>query len=166
MSSLSERLINLREKAGLSPGKAAEKLEIAEEVLKCWESGDTEPDTETVFKMAKLYCTTADMILFGGDGREASMTMFPKNAVPEFSPFADPKVLIGALTAFVGIGGILIMIMRAIGEGYDSFSDMTDYCGPSLCIFAGIAAAGILFAVITALVRRKKHLKNKNNDRL
>ncbi len=163
MTALSERLKKYREEKGLSPDEAAEKLGISAEMLSAWERGDNEPDTATVFRMAELYSGSADMILFGGEGRNASRTMFPKEAEPRFSAFADWKVLVGALAAFCGIGGILLMIMRAIGEGYDTFEGMMGFCGTSLIIFAAVFLAGLIMAGVTALCRRHAH--NKKNNR-
>ncbi len=163
MSTLSERLIKYREKCSLTKDEAAQKLGIAPEMLLRWEAGECEPDTATVFRMAELYGESADMILFGGEGRDASRTMFPKEAVPQFSPFADWRVLTGALMMFCGVGGTLLMIMRAIGEGYDTFGGMLEYCGKSLLVFAAVFIIGLLLAAVTAAVRYKKN--KKKNDR-
>ena len=162
MSTVAERIKEYRENKGLSLSQAAERLEISPDVLEGWEKGDCEPDTPTVFRMAELYGKSADMILFGGEGRDASRTMFPKDAKPQFSAFADWKVLTGALMMFTGVGGVLLMIMRAIGEGYDTVGGMIEYCGKSLLVFAAVFAAGFVFAAVSALVRYRKHKKNNN----
>lgn len=159
MSAISERIKNLREKSSLTAEDAAGKLGVSPELYFQWENGEGEPDTDTVFKMAKLFETSADMILFGGEGRDAPLTMFPKSADPRFSPFASPAVLIGALMMFCGLGGALLLIMRAIGIGIERFTDMISFGGVSLMIFAAIFLAGLILAVISAAVRAHRHKK-------
>ena len=159
MSTISERIKEYREKASLSPGDAAEKLGVSPELYAQWENGECEPDTDTVFRMAELFKKSADMILFGSEGRDAPLTMFPKSADPRFSPFASPAVLIGALMMFCGVGGALLLIMREIRIGVETFGDLISYGGTSLIIFAALFLAGLLLAVISAAVRYKKHKK-------
>lgn len=159
MSAISERIKNLREKASLTAEDAAGKLGVTPEIYGQWENGESEPDTDTVFKMAKLYNTSADMILFGGEGRDAPLTMFPKSADPRFSPLASPAVLIGALMMFTGVGGALLLIMREIRVGVETFADMMNYGGVSLMIFAALFLAGLILAVVSAAVRAHRHKK-------
>lgn len=160
VKTIGERLKFYRETKNLTLDAVSEKLDISKELLEGWEKGTDEPDTPTVFRLGKIYGVSADMILFGGEGRAASQTMFPKSVEPQFSAFADWRVLTGALMVFCGIGGILLMIMRAIGEGYKAVGDMIAYCGTSLAVFAGLSLAGAFLALVTAAIRYKKHKKN------
>lgn len=164
MTATAQRIKDLREKKGLSASAAAKKLDISEKLLADWESGRSEPDTPTVLRMAKLYGESPEMILYGADGRSAPKTMFPKSATPAFSPFASWAVLVGGLLMFVGLGGSLLMIMRAVAEGVDTVLALLDFCGISLAIFAAIFVFGLILAGVTAYIRFRKHKKNNNNN--
>lgn len=57
------RIIEARKENKLSQREVAEKLKISKSTIASYESGRTEPDLETLGKLAKLYCHTTDYFL-------------------------------------------------------------------------------------------------------
>lgn len=57
------RIIEARKENQLTQREAAEKLKISKSTIASYETGRTEPDIETLGKMAKLYCHTVDYFL-------------------------------------------------------------------------------------------------------
>ena len=59
----SERARQLRKEAGLSQTQLAQKLEITQRKLSYLESGQSEPDMETLCRMADFFDVTTDSLL-------------------------------------------------------------------------------------------------------
>ncbi len=59
----SERARQLRKEAGLSQTQLAQKLEITQRKLSYLESGQSEPDMETLCRMADFFDVTTDYLL-------------------------------------------------------------------------------------------------------
>ena len=58
-----EKLVELREKAGLSQTAVAEKLQCTPAAVSQYESGKREPNFETLIKLADIYgCTVNDFV--------------------------------------------------------------------------------------------------------
>ena len=57
------RLIEARKENKLSQREAAKKLEISKSTIASYETGRTEPDLETLGKIAKLYYHSVDYFL-------------------------------------------------------------------------------------------------------
>ena len=57
------RIIEARKENNLSQRQVAEKLKISKSTIASYETGRTEPDLETLGKIAKLYCHTVDYFL-------------------------------------------------------------------------------------------------------
>lgn len=58
-----EKLIEQREKAGLSQTTVAEKLKCTSAAISQYESGKREPGFETLVKLAEIYgCTVNDFV--------------------------------------------------------------------------------------------------------
>lgn len=62
---LSERLRQLRKRAGLSQEQLAEALDISRQAVSKWESGTTSPDIHNIIQLGKLYGVSTDSILLG-----------------------------------------------------------------------------------------------------
>ena len=57
------RIIEARKENLLTQRQAAEKLKISHGTIASYETGRTEPDLETLGKLAKLYCHSVDYFL-------------------------------------------------------------------------------------------------------
>lgn len=60
---LSERIRELREKAGYSQAQLAKKLDVTRSSVNAWEMGLSAPTTPYVVAMAKLFHVSADYLL-------------------------------------------------------------------------------------------------------
>lgn len=67
MSRLSEMLIHLRKREGLSQQELADKLGLTRSAIGMYETGKREPDLETLERLADFY--TVDMNTLTGTGR-------------------------------------------------------------------------------------------------
>ena len=57
------RLKDLREEAGMTQKELAEKIGNVQRNISNWESGNTQPDLETVVKLAEVFGVTTDELL-------------------------------------------------------------------------------------------------------
>lgn len=64
---ISERLQELRKKAGYSQEQVAEMLGLSRQAISKWESGQGKPDIENIIKITEIYHVSADYILLGAE---------------------------------------------------------------------------------------------------
>lgn len=60
---LGERIKTCRNSAGLSQEKVAELVGVSRQAVTKWESNQTAPSTENLFKLAEIFGTTVDLLL-------------------------------------------------------------------------------------------------------
>lgn len=60
---LGERIKECRKKAGLSQEKVAELVGISRQAVTKWETNQSAPSTENLFKLAEIFGTTVDMLM-------------------------------------------------------------------------------------------------------
>lgn len=60
---LSEKILSLRKKMGLSQEELAEKLNVSRQAVSRWEVGSAQPDASNVLQLSKLFGVTADYLL-------------------------------------------------------------------------------------------------------
>ena len=65
MSTLSERIKELRKKAGLTQSELADKLGLSDKAISKWEVGETNPDITMLPNLASLFGVTIDYLLTG-----------------------------------------------------------------------------------------------------
>ncbi len=68
---LSERLRELRKKAGYSQETLAEMLDVSRQAVSKWESSQGKPDVDNVIKLTEIYQVSADYILLGKENTPA-----------------------------------------------------------------------------------------------
>lgn len=161
---MGDRLKAIRENKKLTLSEVSEKLGITEEELERYEAGE-KPDVELLLKISELYEVSATELEWGRDAKTSVTTMFPNNADPSPSLLADWKVLVGALLMLLGVGGTMLFVMKAIGEGFDTFSALIDYGGASLVIFAAIFLAGLALCIIVSIIKNNKKSGHKNGKK-
>ena len=71
---LGERIKTCRQKAGMSQEKVAEFVGVSRQAVTKWESNQSAPNTENLFKLAEIFGTTVDVLL------EAEQEMKPSSA--------------------------------------------------------------------------------------
>ena len=60
---LGERIKTCRQKVGMSQEKVAELVGVSRQAVTKWESNQSAPNTENLFKLAEIFVTTVDMLL-------------------------------------------------------------------------------------------------------
>ena len=75
---LREKLIVLRDRAGLSQMELADRLGVSRQAVSRWESGDTTPSVDKLKTLAKIYGVSLDWLL--GDTADREL---PEAAKPE-----------------------------------------------------------------------------------
>lgn len=60
---LSDKILALRKRMGLSQEELAEKLNVSRQAVSRWEVGSAQPDASNVLQLSKLFGVTADYLL-------------------------------------------------------------------------------------------------------
>lgn len=169
MTTVGERIKELREKKGLSHEKLAKKLKVDAQTLIAWENGEAQPDNKAARDLAIFLSSTAEYIQFGRDTYMQLKTMFPNKTEPEKVALSSILFMIAAMLAFVGAAGIILLLvvnassMDAQGlSGYWAYFEDRGFI-PSVIAFLAFIFAGALVAV-AGLLRRKKDKKGKKNN--
>lgn len=163
MSSITKRLKEAIAKSSLSYSEIEEKLELPEGTVEKWCLGREEPDTETVKRLSPLLGVSADHILFGVQRIGEMKAMFPNDAVPAPTPVSNWRFLAGAVMVFIGVVGILMMVMRYAPTGF-SFWELFEISAPSFITFGLIAIIGAVLCVVTC-IKDLRVPKKKKKDR-
>ncbi len=71
---LGERIKNQRTRVGLSQERVAELVGVSRQSVTKWESGQSAPSTENLFKLAEIFGTTVDMLLDIPDEKNSKST--------------------------------------------------------------------------------------------
>ena len=72
--SLGERIKEQRKKSGLSQERVAELVGVSRQSVTKWESGQSAPSTENLFKLAEIFGTPVDMLLDIPDEKNSQST--------------------------------------------------------------------------------------------
>ncbi len=64
---LHERIKEQRKQSGLSQEKVAELVGVSRQAVTKWETGESRPSTENLFKLAEIFGTTVDLLLVSED---------------------------------------------------------------------------------------------------
>lgn len=80
---LSNRIKELRKQLGMTQKELAHKLSVSQQAVGGWETGRTEPNTETISKLAALFNVTSDYLI-GKDGTPKWATKEDTTDLKEF----------------------------------------------------------------------------------
>ncbi len=70
---LGERIKECRQQANLSQEKVAEFVGVSRQAVTKWESNQSAPSTDNLFKLAEVFGTSVDLLLASGDVKEKSI---------------------------------------------------------------------------------------------
>lgn len=82
-----KNLAFFRNRAGISQEALAEKLNVTRQTISNWESGDAEPDLNSVRTLSRILGVTADAMLGGEVGRTSTPSANPHTGLILFSIF-------------------------------------------------------------------------------
>lgn len=60
---LSDKILTLRKRGGMSQEELAEKLNVSRQAVSRWELGSAQPDANNILQISKLFGVTADYLL-------------------------------------------------------------------------------------------------------
>ena len=60
---LSDKILMLRKKEGLSQEQLAEKLNVSRQAISRWESGSALPDANNIRQLSRVFAVSADYLL-------------------------------------------------------------------------------------------------------
>ena len=106
---LREKLIVLRDKAGISQMELAHQLGVSRQAVSRWESGDATPSMDKLKALAKIYNVSLDWLCNDGDRDETTKGKPMENntkenaegVVAEKEKINKPKLTIAAVVAIV-----------------------------------------------------------------
>ena len=175
---LSEKLIDLRRKAGLSQEQMAQRLDVSRQAVSKWETGESLPDTGKLLAISRLLGVTADYLL---DDRQSEPDASPA-AAPKLRPAARIWRQYGFITGYLLalLGGVRLtrLVISAVSSlrMLDSFNGLNpDYlAGSGLDVLnrftgpftsaavAALIADGILYtAIIVGGLLLARYLRRK-----
>ena len=112
--SLSEKILSLRTKLGLSQEELAEKLAVSRQSVSKWETGQSVPDLDKLIKLADLFQISVDELV-----REGERPQPPEPPQPQVVYVKEKRSLTGTQTAGVCLEliGLALDLLGLIGEG-------------------------------------------------
>ena len=72
MTTLGQRIREHRRRAGVSQEALARQVDVTRQAVTKWESGQSAPSTENLFRLAELFHTTVDLLLPPGEASPAA----------------------------------------------------------------------------------------------
>ena len=91
---LSEQIVRLRTRLGLTQGDLADRLEVSRQSISKWETGASVPELDKLLKMAELFGVSLDELVTGTS---------PAAAVPGAKRVAVRQILSGVLVVLAGL---------------------------------------------------------------
>jgi len=106
---ISERLQELRKKAGYSQEQLAEMLGLSRQAVSKWESGQGKPEIDNIVKLTEIYKVSADYILLGAE-KEATAPVPEKKELSH-----EYKKAIGIIAIIAATAIITVLFITALG---------------------------------------------------
>ena len=70
MNVVSNSIRKLREERGMTQDELAEKLNVTRQAVSNWETGKTQPDIETLTRLAEIFDVSVERIIYGSERKE------------------------------------------------------------------------------------------------
>ena len=70
MNIVSNSIKKLREERGMTQDELAEKLNVTRQAVSNWETGKTQPDIETLTRLAEIFDVSVERIIYGSERKE------------------------------------------------------------------------------------------------
>ena len=111
---LSEKILSLRKRRGLSQAELAEKLNVSRQAVSRWEVGSALPDASNVLQLSKLFGVSADYLL--NDDYESDRDI-PAVKNTETKAYKKMKNIIALGVSLLGLlGNFILYILSRIIE--------------------------------------------------
>ena len=80
----SEKLAQIRGKAGISQDKLAQALNVSRQAVQKWESGASVPDQKNLIAIAAYFNVSIDYLLTGKDTRDVETLRVSAEPIPNY----------------------------------------------------------------------------------
>ena len=70
MNIVSNSIKKLREEKGMTQAELAEELNVTRQAVSNWETGRTQPDIETLTRLAEVFDVSVERIIYGSERKE------------------------------------------------------------------------------------------------
>ena len=70
MNVVSDSIKKLRKEKGMTQDELAEKLNVTRQAVSNWETGKTQPDIETLTRLAEIFDVSVERIIYGSERKE------------------------------------------------------------------------------------------------
>ena len=70
MNIVSNSIKKLREEKGMTQDELAEKLNVTRQAVSNWETGKTQPDIETLTRLAEIFDVSVERLIYGSERKE------------------------------------------------------------------------------------------------
>lgn len=70
MNIVGNSIKKLREERGMTQDELAEKLNVTRQAVSNWETGKTQPDIETLTRLAEIFDVSVERIIYGSERKE------------------------------------------------------------------------------------------------
>ena len=154
MTSVGKNLKNIRKKNDLTQDELAEKLSVTRQAVSNWENGKTEPDIETLTKIAQIFDISIDELVDG----------IPKGIKELRGKKSHLYIGIG-FTVFYVISSLLMIIFEKplhdyVNSTYDVFYSAFSVLvwKPLTVVSAGIGISALI-SYISGLYMENKNLR-------
>lgn len=111
---LSEKILTLRKKMGLSQEELAERLNVSRQAVSRWEVGSALPDASNVLQLSKLFGVTADYLL--NDEYESDWDVPIVRRTESSVSHKMCKIVAGCISGFGLLGNFLIYLISRFVE--------------------------------------------------
>ena len=138
MTSIGERIYDLRNRNNMSQGNLADKLNVSRQTISKWENNMCLPEAEKLLQLSEIFSVSVDYILKGEAGTQSSpepVYIYVKNPESENTAKYNEKIVrkyVGIIIAI--IGGLLSAWLALLG-GW-----------PYIIFTGGLMLLGIFFA--------------------
>lgn len=154
MTSVGKNLKNIRKKKDLTQDELAEKLSVTRQAVSNWENGKTEPDIETLTKIAQIFDISIDELVDG----------IPKG-IKELRGKKSHLYIGISFTVFYVISSLLMIILEKplhdyVNSTYDVFySAFFVLVWKPLTVFSAGIGISALISYISGLYMENKNLR-------
>lgn len=154
MTKISENMKAARNKLGITQEELAEKLSVTRQAVSNWENGKTEPDIETLTKIAQIFDISIDELVGG----------IPTNV----AELRGSKTLLKmgiVFTAFYVVSTLILLLIKHplseyVGSTYDTLPYfLTGFIWKPLTVISGGIGISSLIAYSTGFYAKNKALR-------
>lgn len=148
---LSEKIRELRRKAGLSQEELADKLNVSRQAVSKWELGSAVPTADKLVDIADFFGVSLDFLMRENSEQPLNVSRQTANSAPE-KPHSRRKIASVLLMAAAVFLGVVVLVLYVTGAGVLGGGSGITINGTgmlaALAVILG-AAGGVLFILST-----------------